>query len=140
MNIDLYINRALELNNINSERKLARCLDISNSALTLYKLGQRCPTDTTVIKLAQLANIPVEQALIDLNMWRNSDNPEALQAYQNIKKSLTGFSALTSISLFLCNSSFFDMLSNLYYVYFEKIKLRKINYLGVNKFVALTIF
>lgn len=140
MDIDLYINKALERNDIKSERKLAKILDISNTALTLYKTGQRCPTDTTIIKLAQLADIPVEQALIDLGMWRNSGNPEALKVYQNIKNLLTGFSGLTSILLILCNSSFFELLSNLYYVYFEKIKLRKINYLGVNHFVALTIF
>lgn len=140
MNIDLYINRALELNNINSERKLARCLDISNSALTLYKLGQRCPTDTTVIKLAQLANIPVEQALIDLNLWRNSDNPEALQAYQNIKNSLTKFSILTSIFLISLNSLIFSLSDYLSYVYFKKIKTRKINELDFGGCRALTFF
>lgn len=101
MNIDLYINRALELNDINSERKLARCLDISNSALTLYKLGQRCPTDTTIIKLAQLANIPVEQALIDLNMWRNSDNPEVLKVYQKLKNLFNGVTLNNSNILIL---------------------------------------
>lgn len=117
LNIDLYINRALELNNINSERKLARCLDISNSALTLYKLGQRCPTDTTVIKLAQLANIPVEQALIDLNMWRNSDNPEVLKVYQKLKNLFNGVTPnISNILILLPFLSSIVVRYTLYYV------------------------
>lgn len=140
MDIDLYINKALERNDIKSERKLAKILDISNTALTLYKTGQRCPTDTTIIKLAQLADIPVEQALIDLGMWRNSGNPEALKVYQNIKNLLTGFSGLASIILILCNSLFFALSNNLYYVYFEKIKRRKNNHLDKMQLVTLTNF
>lgn len=69
--------------------------------LTLYKLGQRCPTDTTIIKLAQLANIPVEQALIDLNMWRNSDNPEVLKVYQKLKNLFNGVTLNNSNILIL---------------------------------------
>ena len=135
MNIDLYINRALELNNINSERKLARCLDISNSALTLYKLGQRCPTDTTVIKLAQLANIPVEQALIDLNMWRNSDNPEVLKVYQKLKNLFNGVTPnISNILILLPFLSSIVVRYTLYYVYFTFSKTSKINKLDSNLF------
>lgn len=135
LNIDLYINRALELNNINSERKLARCLDISNSALTLYKLGQRCPTDTTVIKLAQLANIPVEQALIDLNMWRNSDNPEVLKVYQKLKNLFNGVTPnISNILILLPFLSSIVVRYTLYYVYFTFSKTSKINKLDSNLF------
>ena len=135
LNIDLYINRALELNNINSERKLARCLDISNSALTLYKLGQRCPTDTTVIKLAQLANIPVEQALIDLNMWRNSDNPEVLKVYQKLKNLFIGVTSnISNILILLPFLSSIVVRYTLYYVYFTFLKTSKINKLDSNLF------
>ena len=140
MNFNDYIERAKTTQNLQTDFALAELLNIKSSSLYNLKIGKTLPKPTTIIKLAQLGNIPIEQALIDLNLWLSSENPEALQAYQNIKNSLTGFSALTSISLFLCNSSFFDMLSNLYYVYLQKIKLRKINYLGVNRFVALTIF
>lgn len=135
-----YVTVAKQVQNIESDYALCKLLSIKTPSFIALKKGKSLPKPTTIIKLAQLGNIPIEQALIDLNLWLSSENPEALQAYQNIKKSLTGFFALTSISLFLCNSSFFDMLSNLYYVYFEKIKLRKINYLDVNRFVALTIF
>lgn len=135
LNIDLYINRALELNNINSERKLARCLDISNSALTLYKLGQRCPTDTTIIKLAQLANIPVEQALIDLNMWRNSDNPEVLKVYQKLKNLFNGVTPnISNILILLPFLSSIVVRYTLYYVYFTFSKTSKINKLDSNLF------
>ena len=135
LNIDLYINRALELNNINSERKLARCLDISNSALTLYKLGQRCPTDTTIIKLAQLANIPVEQALIDLNMWRNSDNPEVLKVYQKLKNLFNGVTLNNSNILILLSFLLSSVVRyTLYYVYFAFSKTSKINKLDCKSF------
>ena len=135
-----YIELAKQTANCKSNRQLAKLLGISNVALSYIETGVNTPTDTTILRLAQLADIAPEQALIDLGMWRNSGNPEALKVYQNIKNLLTGFSGLTSILLILCNSSFFELLSNLYYVYFGKIKLRKINYLGVNRFVTLTIF
>lgn len=135
-----YIELAKQTANCKSNRQLAKLLGISNVALSYIETGVNTPTDTTILRLAQLADIAPEQALIDLGIWRNSGNPEALQAYQNIKKSLTRFSALTSISLFLCDSSFFDMLSNLYYVYFEKIKRRKNNHLDKMQIVTLTNF
>lgn len=140
MEIKQYLDLAREKTGNISNRKLAKILNISYSSITQFESGVATPKTATVIKLAHFVGIPIEQALLDLCMWQSKENPEALQAYQNIKKSLTGFSALTSILLFLCNSSFFELLSNLYYVYFEKIKLRKINYLGVNRFVTLTIY
>ena len=135
MNIDLYINKALERNDIKSERKLAKILDISNTALTLYKTGQRCPTDTTIIKLAQLADIPVEQALIDLGMWRNSGNPEALKVYQKLKNLFNSVTLNNSnILIILSFLSSTVVKYTLYYVYFTFSKTSKINKLDSNLF------
>lgn len=133
-----YIELAKQTANCKSNRQLAKLLGISNVALSYIETGVNTPTDTTILRLAQLADIAPEQALIDLGMWRNSGNPEALKAYQNIKNSLTKFSILTSIFLISLNSLIFSLSNNLYYVYFKKIKTSKINKLDFSGCRALT--
>lgn len=88
MDIDFYINEAQKKQGVSSLNKLSPFLGITTSALANLKKQIALPADSTILKLANLAGIPAEQALIDVSLWRNKDNPEALAAWQRIQKKL----------------------------------------------------
>lgn len=85
MNLSNYINLAQKNLSINSANKLARELDISQTAVSNFLTGKAYPADNTILKLAALAGIPPEVALIDVSIWRNKNNPEALRFWENIR-------------------------------------------------------
>ena len=130
-----YIELAKQTANCKSNRQLAKLLGISNVALAYIENGTNTPTDTTILRLAQLAEIAPEQALIDLNMWRNSDNPEALKVYQKLKNLFNGVTLNNSnILILLPFLSSIIVRYTLYYVYFTFSKTSKINKLDSNLF------
>lgn len=68
-----YISEAQKKQGIPSNNKLAAAIGITNGGLSnLYK-GKAIPTDETILKLAELAGIPEEEALIDVSIWRAAD-------------------------------------------------------------------
>lgn len=86
--IDEYLDRAMENKNIPSNNKLATVIGISGTSLNAFRTKRSWPADNTMIKIAELAGVDVQQALLDLNMWRSSGPVRAL--YQNISDSLNG--------------------------------------------------
>ena len=130
-----YIELAKQTANCKSNRQLAKLLGISNVALAYIENGTNTPTDTTILRLAQLADIAPEQALIDLNMWRNSGNPEALKVYQKLKNLFNGVTLNNSnVLILLPFLSSIIVRYTLYYVYFAFSKTSKINKLDSNLF------
>lgn len=130
-----YIELAKQTSNCKSNRQLAKLLGISNVALAYIESGVNTPTDTTILRLAQLAEIAPEQALIDLGIWRNSGNPEALKVYEKLKKLIVDVSLKSSINLILL-CFYVSQLAEytLYYVYFTFSKTSKINKLDCKSF------
>jgi len=80
-NLDFYIEKAMERQDLKSKRQLCIKLDVSHNAINDYKRGA-FPSDTTMKRLAELAGENIEKALIELNVWRS---PAVVQkAYASI--------------------------------------------------------
>ena len=88
MNIDNYIENAKVNTNSSSNAKLAYLLGINPGSVSQFLSNKTLPADNTILKLAALAGIPPEVALIDVSIWRNKNNPEALRFWENIRKKI----------------------------------------------------
>jgi len=75
---------------------LGRELNISSAAMSQLNTGKTIPSEATMIKLAELAGLPKEEALIDLNLWRSKDKPEVQKIWQRLSK-MIGCALLISI-------------------------------------------
>lgn len=85
---DIYIYKAIKKQKLTSQNELARLLNISTAHMARLKTNKNLPTEETVLKVAALAGIAPEKALIDLNIWRSKDNPERLLAWTKIKSAI----------------------------------------------------
>lgn len=96
--LDFYIEAAKFHSGIKSERQLCKMLRLSPTAITGYKKRNVLPTDETMVRLAKIAHLSPEQALLDLNMWRSQGQSKAL--YEKIAKILER-SAVTAATISL---------------------------------------
>ena len=85
MKLENYFNLAKTKNNLNSSRKLAKTLGLSQNAVFFYEQKRAIPSDQTMLKIADLAGVKPEIALLDMNIWRNEANPEVCKIYENLK-------------------------------------------------------
>lgn len=76
MNIDQLCDLAKKRAGLTSDRELARRLAVSAGAVNFYRSKRTWPSEDTIIKLAELAEIDAAEAIIELNIWR-SKGPEA---------------------------------------------------------------
>tara|TARA_B100001989_G_scaffold246915_2_gene218428 strand:- start:2834 stop:3220 length:387 start_codon:yes stop_codon:yes gene_type:complete len=81
-----YIKVAIIRNNFRSKREFCRSLGLSPNITTAYNNGT-LPNDDTMIKIARLAGIDEETALLELAIWRNSG--PAQKAFASILQKLT---------------------------------------------------
>ena len=92
-----YLERARVFSNFPSDRQLAINLGIKPPTLAQYRIGKVFPSDHTMIRLADLAGVPREQAILDLAAMR-ADSPESKAVYEGLKKKLL-VAALASVVL-----------------------------------------
>jgi transcriptional regulator with XRE-family HTH domain len=81
-----YINQAQKISGAPSRNKLANLLGISTAAIAHLYSGKALPSDETMEKIAVIAGIDPELALIELNIMRS--NGKAKSAYENVLKRL----------------------------------------------------
>lgn len=81
-----YMSLAINRQGLKSNNSLARELNINNAAMSALYNGKSLPADSTMIKLAELAGLPKEDALIDLNLWRSQKNPEVQTVWLRMSK------------------------------------------------------
>ena len=68
-NFQDYISEAQKKQNLYSLSKIAQKIGISaNSVSVMYK-NKTLPSEETLIKIADLAGIPREEALLDVSIW-----------------------------------------------------------------------
>ncbi|MBR1945198.1 MAG: hypothetical protein IJ846_02755 [Alphaproteobacteria bacterium] len=79
-----YVSEAQKKQGIPSNNKLASALGITPSGMSVLYKGKSLPTDETMIKLADLAGIPEEEALVDLSIWR-AQTPKTKQVWEKIR-------------------------------------------------------
>jgi transcriptional regulator with XRE-family HTH domain len=80
--IDWYIDAAKARSGIKSERKLSEFLGLKFVAISSYRTGRAFPSDDTMVKLAKMAGVNPDIALLELSVWRN-EGP-ARKAYASI--------------------------------------------------------
>lgn len=86
LNLEAYINRAIDNQELQSDRHLGRVLGVSPSTVAIWRAGKSLPTDETMVKLAGLAKVSKEQALLELSYWRAEG--EAKDTYESLIKRL----------------------------------------------------
>ena len=85
-NCAIYIETAIKNSNLKNRAELCRVLNIKQPSLFTLEKGKTLPSESTMIKLAELAGLPKEEALIDLNLWRSKDKPELQKVWQRLAK------------------------------------------------------
>ena len=120
-----YMNAAIKRQQLTSNNKLAQELGITSASISVLNQGKALPSEATMIRLAELAGLPKEEALIDLNLWRSKSNPEVQKIWQRLAKmiGILIFSLLFSSEKTIANSSASNAenlspicQSNIYYV------------------------
>ena len=108
--LNWYMNTAKELNNIKSDRKLAIELGLANIAPWRNPDRHNVPSVSSMIKLAQLAKVPVETALIERDIWEAEfTTPEAVPYLKKMLKTLQNIAAILLLAMLITlGSSDFD--------------------------------
>lgn len=86
MNFTEYAEKAINRFGLTGYNHLAREIGVTKATVSHLKTGKALPSDETMIKLAELAGMPKEEALIDLNLWRSKNNPELNKVWQRLSK------------------------------------------------------
>ncbi len=79
-----YMDRAQARNPLlKSDRRLSLAVGKTETAASFWRTGRTWPSDETMIRLAVLAGVDPEEALIELNIWR-AQSPETRDWYSRI--------------------------------------------------------
>ncbi len=76
--LSYYLDMAKSAAGVDSDRALARQMDISTGHAAAWRTGRAFPTDKNMVKLAELAGLSPLEALVDLNIMRNEGAAKAL--------------------------------------------------------------
>jgi transcriptional regulator with XRE-family HTH domain len=68
-----YLDRARMVSGLVSDAQVSRALDISQQTVSLYRRGLAIPTPAKMVKLAQLAGVSLEVALLHRAAWQADD-------------------------------------------------------------------
>lgn len=68
-----YMDRARVYSGLGSDNRLAAALEISQATISTYRRGFSIPTPAKMVKLAQLAGISPEVALLHRAAWQADD-------------------------------------------------------------------
>lgn len=98
----IYIETAIKNSNLKNRAELCRILNIKQPSLFTLEKGKTLPSESTMIKLAELAGLPKEEALIDLNLWRSKNKPELQKVWQRLAKMI---GCVLLISLFFAEKA-----------------------------------
>lgn len=85
-NFNDYAEKAIKRYGLTGYNNLAREIQITKASMSRLRSGQANPSEETMVKLAELAGLPKEEALIDLNLWRSKDKPEVQKIWQRLSK------------------------------------------------------
>ena len=113
-NFNDYMTLAIDRQKLASNNKLAKELGITSASISVLNQGKALPSEETMIKLAELAGLPKEEALIDLNLWRSRNNPEVQKIWQRLSK-MIGLPAFlfTFSSLFAKGYTCYEIIRNI---------------------------
>lgn len=78
--IDEYIDEAKRVRGFRSDRELSNALGFKNNSVSHWRTKRAWPSDESMVTLAELAGMPPEQALLDLNFWRSTGQAKSVYA------------------------------------------------------------
>jgi hypothetical protein len=81
-----YANLAINRHGLRGNNALAKELGVTSAGFSYFNTGKALPAESTMIKLAELAGLPKEEALIDLNVWRSERQPDIQNVWLRISK------------------------------------------------------
>lgn len=119
-NFEEYAEKAMKRCNINSYNQLAKMLEIKQPSVVIFKSGKKLPSARTMVKLAKLAGVPEEKALMDLAAWANADKPEIADIYHRISK-MIGCAVFMCLFLWSFTASASILETSLYVYYVAQI-------------------
>ena len=105
MDFNQYTQKAINRFGLRGQNAVARELNITTASMSNFMSGKILPSEETMIKLAELAGCPKEEALIDLNLWRSQNDPARLAIWQRIAKKFTLAVVATLITITNCFAS-----------------------------------
>lgn len=82
-----YVFEARKKQNIYSNNKLAKEIGIAGASLSVMMNNKTLPAEETLIKIADLAGIPREEALLDLSIW-SAKSDDAKSTWKKIREML----------------------------------------------------
>lgn len=116
-NFEEYAEIAIKRCNLKSYNKLSKELGINQPCIVNMKAGKILPSSRTMVKLARLAGVPEEQALLDLATWANQDKPDIADIYKRISKMIGCFAVIPLFLLAIPHAASILTLScTVYYV------------------------
>jgi hypothetical protein len=89
-----YLDEAKRRSGCKSDRKFCALLGMSPTWLLHTRRGT-LPTDETMLKIADIAGVDPQKALLDLNIWRSQGKTKAL--YQTMRKTLERAAVLCAV-------------------------------------------
>lgn len=90
MTLDDYLDAALARAGLTSDRELSRWLGLGAPTVCQYRTRRALPSDTAMLRIADLAGADQAVALVNLAMWRNAAHPEARRVFSDIRDRLEG--------------------------------------------------
>lgn len=75
--IDDYLDAAIINEKLRSDRALSIHLGLAAGSVSHFRTKKAWPSDATMIKIANLAQMDETEALLNLNIWRNMDGAAA---------------------------------------------------------------
>lgn len=75
-----------------SDRGLSLHLGLAGGATNNYRTKRAWPSEETILKLAALADVPEDQALMDLNAWRSRGKTREI--YERLAAKIAATAAL----------------------------------------------
>lgn len=120
-NFNDYAQKAISRYGLVGQNALALEIGVNKSSLSQMSNGKILPSEETMIKLAELAGMPKEEALIDLNLWRSKNNPEVQKIWQRLSKMiglplLCWLSSSIFTSAYAASGAIVEMPNLVYYV------------------------
>ncbi len=95
-----YIYKAMNEQETSSERELSKMLGKAGNFVNSLLSGRSRPSDEVMVKIAELAKVDSQKALIDLNIWRNVGTP-AQSIYLRMAEMLSKTGAIAALVLCL---------------------------------------
>ncbi|MCX4348242.1 MAG: hypothetical protein OSJ76_00470 [Alphaproteobacteria bacterium] len=100
-----YADRAIARYGLNGYNNLAREIGVTKCVMSQFRNEKATPSEETFFKIVDLAGMPKEEALIDLNLWRSKNNPELNKIWQRLSK-MIGLFLLSWLSSSIFTSTY----------------------------------